>query len=163
MKVFIKNKLISIGGSSEVTNEEGDTIFKVKGKFLSPTKKKLMYDAEGKLLYTIRNKFWYFFYNRTLVLDAEKNRVAAIKKSRWSLNRKYEIEDTPDEMTIEGKFLGITSNILRNGEVTATITRNITLVNDAFTLDAEEKDIPFLTALVIALDNITDDREKRDK
>ena len=156
MKVFIKNSLISLGGSSEVFDEENKPIFIIKGKVFSPTKKKKMCDANGNLLYTIRNKYWTMFYNKIFVIDPEGNRVATIKKGKWSLNRKYKIEDCVDSMEIQGKFFSRTSNILRNGEVAGVITREITLVRDAFSLDADEKDIPFLTALVIALDNLGD-------
>ncbi|MBR4418424.1 MAG: hypothetical protein IKT33_00270 [Clostridia bacterium] len=34
-------------------------------------------------------------------------------------------------------------------------------MRDAFTLEAEEKDIPFFTALVIALDNMCDKKQKQ--
>ena len=32
MKLYIKNKLISLGGGSEVLNENKEPVFKVKGK-----------------------------------------------------------------------------------------------------------------------------------
>ncbi len=37
MKVIIKNKFFSLGGSSSVKNENGEDVFFVKGKVLSPT------------------------------------------------------------------------------------------------------------------------------
>jgi len=158
MKVFIKNKLISLGGSSEVLNEKEEPVYKVKGRFFTFTKKKKMYDMEGKLLYTIRNKYWTFLCHKTMVFDANGDKVATIKKSKWSFNRKHEILDTENEMSIDGKFFSLESRILRNGVPVATITRKITLVRDAFTLEADEKDIAFYTALVIAFDNLNDKR-----
>ena len=86
MKVYIKNKLISLGGSSEVLNENQEPIYQVKGKWISITKKKKMYDMEDKLLYTIRNKYWTFFCDKVMVFDADGERVAIIKKSKWSWN-----------------------------------------------------------------------------
>ena len=53
-------------------------------------------------------------------------------------------------------FFGLTTQILKNGEVIGTIRRQITFINDAFELEANEQDMPFLIALVIAIDNITD-------
>lgn len=160
MKVFIRNKFLSLGGSSEVLNEQKAPIFKVKGKIFSPTRKKKIYDMEGNLLYVVRNKYWNFLYNRTFIYDADKNRVATIKKNKWGITGNYAIEDTVDGMSIEGKFWGLTSKIMRNGQVVGVITRNITLINDAFTLEADEKDMPFLTSIVIAFDNIKDKRRE---
>lgn len=156
MKVFIKNKLISIGGGSEVTNEDNEPIYKVKGKIMTFTKKKKMYDMEGNLLYTIRNKYWNFLSHKVLIIDANGERVATINKGKFSISAKYQILDTEDEMSIEGKIFGRTSQIMRNGKSVATITRDFTLVRDAFTLEAEEKDIAFYTAIVIAFDNMKD-------
>lgn len=156
MKVFIKNKLISLGGSSEVFDEEQKPIFKIKGKVVSPTKKKFMYDMQGNLLYTIRNRFWNMFANKVFIYDANNQKVATIKKGKWSFSQKYKIEDCVDSMEIQGKFFSRTSQIMRNGQQAGVIVRDFTIFNDAFTLEAEEKDIPFLTALVIAFDNIKD-------
>lgn len=64
-----------------------------------------------------------------------------------------------EEIKIEGKFFGLTSQILRNGEVMGTIRRQVAIINDAFELEAKEEDIPFLIALVVALDNIVDKKK----
>ena len=45
---------------------------------------------------------------------------------------------------------------MRNGEEVGVLTNDITLVSDCFTLEADEKDIPFFTALVIGFDNMKD-------
>ena len=60
MKIFIKNKLISFGGSSTAVDESGNKVLKIKGKWVlfSPTKKKKIYDKNGKLLYIVRNKWF---------------------------------------------------------------------------------------------------------
>ena len=160
MKVYIRNKLITIGGSSEVLNENKEPIYKIKGKWISPNKKKLMYDMQGNLLYTIRNRFFNWLHNKVFVYDANGDKVATIVKNKWSINRNYRIEDTIDEMSIEGKFIGLTSKILKNGEEIGVITRQITFMEDAFSLEAEPQDIQFLIALVIAFDNIIDKRRE---
>ena len=115
---------------------------------------------EDKLLYTIRNKYWTFFCDKVMVFDADGERVATIKKSKWSWNLKYEILDTENEMSIDGKFFSLKSRIMRNGNPVATISREFTLVKDAFSLEADEKEIAFFTALVIAFDNLKDKKQK---
>ena len=44
MKIYVKNKLVSLGGSSTVKDANGNDIIKVKGKFLSLTRKKKILD-----------------------------------------------------------------------------------------------------------------------
>ena len=48
MKVYIKNKFMSLGGSSTVVDENKQPIYKVKGKIISITKKKKIKDMSGK-------------------------------------------------------------------------------------------------------------------
>ena len=135
MLVYIKNKLISLGGSSQVLNEDKELVFNVKGKIFSPTRKKFIYDKEGNLLYIIRNKFWTFFANRVYIFDAEKNRIATIKKSKFSFNRNYKIEDTEDAMSIGGKFFSTTSTILKNDEPVGVIQRKILALTDSSSIE----------------------------
>ena len=160
MKVFIKNKLLSLGGDSDVLNENKEPIFKVKGKFFSFTKKKKLYNMQGELLYTIRNKFWNIFSNKVYIKNSQGDRVATIKKNKWSWNKNYKILNTEDDLEIEGKFFSLESQIIKNEQLVATINRQFTIVTDAFSLEADEKDIAFYTAIVIALDNIVDKRSK---
>ena len=47
-KLIIKNKMISLRDSSFVLDEEGNKVFKVKGKFFSPTHKKRIYDRVNR-------------------------------------------------------------------------------------------------------------------
>lgn len=156
MKVYIKNKFFTVGGSSEILDENQQTLYKVKGKIFSPTKKKLIYDKEGNLIFIVRNKFWKVFVHKALIFDANKNKVATVKEKYWSLKGVYYVEDYPEEIAIEGKFFSFESAILKNGEPCAKIRRQLSLFTDRFSLEADEKDIPFLCALTIAIDNIAD-------
>lgn len=160
MKVFIKNKLLSFGGDSDVLNENKEPVFKVKGKIFSFTKKKKLYNMQGEVLYTIRNKFWNIFSNKVYIKNSQGDRVATIKKNKWSWNKNYKILNTEDDLKIEGKFFSLESQIVKNEQLVATINRQFTIVTDAFSLEADEKDIAFYTAIVIALDNIVDKRSK---
>ena len=82
-------------------------------------------------------------------------------KDKWfNVNQEYFVMGYKDEIKIQGKFFGLTTQILKNGEVIGTIRRQITFINDAFELEANEQDMPFLIALVIAIDNICDKRTK---
>ncbi len=157
MKVFIQNKFFSLGGSSTVKDENEKDVFRVKGKLFSPTKKKKIYDMNGNLLYVVRNKFFNFFHwftDKAFIIQ-NKEKIATVK---FGLNNagSYIVENYKDEIHTEGKFFSTHTNILRNGEIMATIDRNKVTFTDYFALDANEEDIPFLIAFIIAIDNIKD-------
>ena len=163
MKIFIKNKLVSFGGSSVATNESGETVFKIKGKWtlFSPTRKKKIFDKDGKLLFIVRNKWLNFWSHRAYIFDANKQKIATVKDIvRVSNGAKYVVEGYKDEISFDGKFFGGTLNILSNGTKIGTLVQDFNIVRDSFSLEAGENDIAFLTALVIAIDNINDKRTK---
>ena len=78
MKVFIKNKLISLGGASTVTNEQQEVVFNVDGKVISPTRKKFIYDKDDNLLYVVRNRWFNMFAHKVYIYDADKNKLATM-------------------------------------------------------------------------------------
>ena len=158
MKVYIKNKLISIGGASTVLDENQQDVFKVKGKIFSPTRKKTILDKDGKVIYYIRNKWFNWFVHRAYILDENKQKIASVKDKLFTVKNKFFVENYKDEIKVEGNFFSLTSNIFRNDEQIGTIKRKLFALTDSFELEANEEDIPFLTALVIAIDNITDKR-----
>ncbi len=160
MKVYIKNKFWSIGGGSAVLDENKQPIYKVKGRVFSITRVKYVCDLEGKKLFKVRNKWFNWFVHRAYIYDANKNKIATVKDKWFNVNQEYFILGYKDEIKINGKFFGLSSQILRNGEIIGTIKRQFTVFKDAFELEANHEDIPFLIALVIAIDNITDKKTK---
>lgn len=158
MKVYIKNRVFSLGQGSSVVDENKNALFNVKGRAISITRKKFLYDANGQLLYSIRNKWINFFVHKAYIYDASGSKIATVKDKWFNVNQEYFVMGYKDEIKIQGKFFGLTSQILRNGNVIGTVRRQITFIADAFELEADERDIPFLIALVVALDNIHDNR-----
>ena len=167
MKLYIKNKLISFGDGSFVTDEAGNQVYRVKGMVFSPTRKKKIYDMEGKLLYVVRNKFWQMFSKNCFVYNAEKAKIAKVQSKNWDFKNAYYIMGYNDEIEIAGKFLQFPNmelSINKNGKKIGTLTKNFTVVRDSYTLDIEsEEDAPLFVALTIAVDNIVDQRRKDTK
>src|SRR5574344_1219783 len=161
MKIIIKNKLVSLGGSSSVTDDQGQDLFKVKGAIPSPTRKKNIYGLDGKKLFTVRNKYWHWPLSYSaLIFDGEGKRLARINKKSFS--NTYTVKGYPSEILITGNVLGWDFDILSSGRKVGEINRNLTVFKDSFALDvADETMTGFLLALVIAIDNIVD-RIKKD-
>lgn len=156
MKVYVKNKIMSIGGGSEVLNENKECVFKVKGRPLSITRVKYVCDNKGNRLFKVRNKWMNWFVHKAYVYDAQKNKIATVKDKWFNYNNEFFITGYKDEIRIEGKIFSPECRIIENGEVTGTIRRQLTFIADAFELEADEEHIPFLIAILIAIDNITD-------
>ena len=164
MKLFVKNKFFTIGGSSFVLDENQNKVFKVKGKIFSPTHKKKIYDMNGELKYIVRDKFWKLFKTSTFIYDEDKELVGKLSNHDWDFKNKFVLEGNTDDITISGnliQFPNIKLQVTKNDKVIGTITKDFNLFRDAFSIDVEEMDdAAFLVALVISIDNIWDSRKR---
>lgn len=159
MKLYIKNKILSLRGSSSVTNENGNDVFIVKGKFLSITHVKRVKDTSGRLLYRVRNKWFNVFTHSAFIYDGDGNKVAKVKR-KFGFKNRIIVEGYKDEIAVEGDFLSWTLDVYRNGEQIGTVRREFALT-DSFVLETTtEDDAAFMVALVIAIDNIFDNMSK---
>ena len=162
MKLVIKNKFLSLRGGSKVLDEAGNEAFLVRGKLFSVTKKKYVCDLQAHNLYMVRNKYWHFLTKKAFIYNNNNEKVAFVKSRffQWGKN-KYIVEGYKDELRIDGDLFSFNYQIIRNDEVIGTIKRRFEIVPlpDQFTLDIKyDEDAPFLVALVIAIDNIIDNR-----
>lgn len=160
MKVYVTNKFASLRGSSAVTDMSGNVLYKVKGKMLSVTRKKSVYDVNGNLLFKVRNKFFNFFVHKAFIYDAEGNKIARVRDKMFNYKKQYFVEGYSEQIRTDGNFLSLTAQIYRNEIPIGVIRRNVTVFVDKFELEADPRDIPFLIALVIAIDNIQDKKKK---
>jgi len=168
MKYYVRNKLVSIGGSSEVLDENGKEIYKVKGRAFSPTKVKTIFNLEGHMLYKIRNKFWrinFFRGPKVLIYDAQKNLIANFKNTKFfGVNYVLESQSGQYNLKSNGMFKGY--SVFRNGEIIGQLNGKVESVRDLF-VDSyeietnEEGDSAFLVALVLALDNYKDEIKEK--
>ena len=159
MLLNIRNKWISFGGSSTVTDQNENEVMKVKGKFFSFTSKKFIQDLNGQTKYIVRNKFWRLFRYSAFVYNANGEKVCTIRRKIFSLHDHYFIESSMGDLQIRGNILTFNYAVLLNGQEVGHIARNISL-RDSFTLTISDNfDMYTFVALVIAIDNITDRRQ----
>ena len=160
MEFAIKNKWVSLGGSSVVQDLQGNDVMKVKGKFFTFTQKKFLTDMDGNLKFVIRNKFWRLFTYRALIFDPEGKQVAMLRRKIFSFHDRYFVTSDLGDMEIIGNFLQFNYRIILNGNEIGHVARKISL-RDSFVLTADDAyDPSFMVALVIAVDNITDRKDR---
>ena len=160
MDLMIRNKWISLRGSSVVRDENENDVMKVKGKFFTVTRKKFVQTLEGETKFIVRNKFWRLFAYRAYVMTPDKHKVARIRRKIFSFHDRYFIQSDLGELEIKGNILLHDYHIYLNGEEVGHIARKISL-RDSYVLHLEEGiDPEFYLALVIAIDNITDQRRQ---
>lgn len=160
MTFSVKNKVVSLGGSSFVTDDNGERMFRVKGRIFSPTHKKIVCDASGQKLFVVRNKFWHFFRKSAFLMNADGEKLLKITKKFWT--NRFIVENYDSEIEIDGNWTGWDLEVLKDGKLAGRITRNFTIVRDSFRVEttADEHNA-LLTAIVVAIDNIFDASKAR--
>ena len=162
MDLLIRNKWISLRGSSVVKDLNEKDVMKVQGKFWTFTAKKFIQTMDGETKYVVRNKFWRLFAYRGFVLDpTQKERIAHIRRKIFSFHDRYFIDSKFGNIELKGNIFGFDYHIYVNGKEVGHLGRRISL-RDSFVLHVEEDDIDpyFIVALVICIDNITDRRRQ---
>lgn len=155
MKIIVKNKFVSWGGSSKVEDASGKALYRVKGKAFSWTRKKTLLDLNGNVLYRIRNKWPTFILHSAFICDKDGNKICKVKQN-LSFKHNYLIEETRDSIQVNGYILN-GMQVTRNNQYIGTIKKEFWALRDYFVLDVpDDQDPTFLIALVIAMDNIQD-------
>lgn len=160
MDLQIRNKWISLRGSSVVKDLDEKDVMKVQGKFWTVTAKKFIQTMDGETKFMVRNKFWKLFIHRAFIYDDKGERVAKIRRKFWSLHDRFFIDSKFGNIEIQGNILCFDYHIFLEGKEIGHIARRISL-RDSFVLHLEDDVDPyFYLALVIAIDNITDRRRQ---
>ena len=121
---------------------------------------------EGNLKYIVRNKFWHFFNSSCFILDEDKEKIAMLTNGLFDFKRRFVLKGYSEEIEITGavfQFPNIEMQVVKNGKVIGLIRRNFkdNLFRDSFVAEInDEAEEAFIVALVIAIDNIYDDRRK---
>ncbi len=159
MELSIRNKWISLGGSSVIQDVDGHDVMKVKGKVFTFTNKKYLTDMQGNVKYVVRNKFWRLFTYRAFVTGAGGSVKATVRRKIFSFRDRYFVTSDLGDMEITGNIFQFNYHILLNGREIGHVARKISL-RDSFVLTVDDNFDPMLmVALVIAVDNITDRKD----
>ena len=161
MQLYFKNKLMTIGGSSTVVDQDQNIVYKVKGRILSPTKYKKIYDQDGKLLFIVKNKLVRFFNTTVFIMDVKKNKLATVTQKYFSVG-KYEVKDSEDEIEIQKDGLLFHYTVFFNGNKFAEFKRGKFLaLTDNILVDVEDPSQAGLAvAFAVCFDNVNDRRAK---
>ena len=162
MELAIRNKWISLRGSSVVKDLQENDVLKVQGKFFTFTRKKFIQTLEGETKFVVRNRFWHLFAWRALILDPNKKIVATIRRKVFSFHDRYFINSDYGNFEVKGNIFLFNYQILKDGKEIGHVARKVSL-RDSFVLTIDDaQDFYFFVALVIAIDNISDARRSND-
>lgn len=153
MKLYLKQKLLSIGDTYDIYDENDNVVYQVTSQLISVRHRKFLKDINGNLLYVIKRKI-IDILPKYIIEDSSENQVAVLQK-KFSLRTSFNISGTSKNYEIKGDFMAWHWDLLEDGEVIATISKKIIHLADSYYLDIKEgEDAALVAAFVIAIDNL---------
>ena len=165
MKYFVKNKIMTLRGSSYVVDEAGKNAYEVKGKFFTATNKKFIRDLNGNNLYMVRNKYWHFIRKSIYIYKFDENGKKQKLCRIFSPFLKWKIKNYGENnFGIEGGFFSSVGGVLlKDGEKeigkfgSNFDAANFLGIRDSYQVEVYEPEYKeLLIAAAVGLDNIRD-------
>lgn len=155
MKFYIKQKFFSIGDKYSIMDASGNPCFYVEGEIFSFGAKIHFYNNSGQELFYIQQKVLSFLHEYHIYSGNQF--YASVKKKLTFFTHDLDVQCSYGNYTIDGDFFGWTFNIYNNGIPVGRIQKVMDW-SDSYELDiADNENIPFVCALVVAIDNCVHD------
>lgn len=152
MKLYIKQRIFSLGDKYDVYDENQNIVFDVKSELFTIGAKLHLCDTRGQELYYIKRKLTFMLARFEIYRN---NSLCATISQEFALFRaKLNVESSLGNFTINGDFMSMDYEISRNGQYFGSIHKKWLSWGDSYELDIPDaEDAGFICALVIAIDN----------
>ena len=155
MKLYIKEKAISVKDKFFVRNEDGDKVYEIKRKFEPAIGLKLyIFDMDGNELAYIKEKNISVKPKFRIFVDGEH--TATIEKKIVALKPKYEVEELG--WTIKGNLLEHNYKIAGDKGEAMNIHKGRLTLSNSFVLEfTDKKHVLEALSVVLAIDSVMDE------
>ncbi len=150
-----------VSAGAQLIQDKNDVSLFYIDEFWSATKKRILNTMDGKPIYVVKNEYWNMVKRKGMILSPdETEEIARMEGNIISFQDKYKIESKFGNYEIVGNMLLFNYTLYKEGKQIGHIARRISS-KEAFvlTLSDDEKHLSFYVAMVMALDNIDDDRK----
>ena len=152
MKLYIQQRVFSIGDKYDVYDEMQNVIYMVQGKIFTIGAQISLFDYNGQELYFIRQTRIFPLPQYQL----HKNNVlmADIKREFMILKSKFTISSYHGNFTMEGDIFSMDFQILKDGFPVGAISKRWLSWGDTYELNIYDNIEPdFFVAMVITIDH----------
>ena len=152
MKLYIKQKVFSLGDKYYVFNEMQQPVFAVQGRIFSMGAKIHVFDMTGQELYFIQQKLFRFLPEYHIF--AGDILCAIVKKEFSFFKPRLAIQSQYGDYTMEGNLFGMDFTIFNDGIPVGEIHKKWFSFGDSYELVVHDpNNAAFFSTLVIAIDN----------
>lgn len=152
VKLYIKQKLFSLGDKYQVFNEFGQPYFEVQGEIFTFGAKIHLLDLQGNELFYIQQRLLQFLPRYEIY--AANTLCAVVQKKFSFLRSRMAIESAYGNFELEGSFWEHDYTIYCNGNLLGSVQKEWMTWADTYCLTIpNNKDAAFFAALVITMDH----------
>lgn len=153
MKLYIRQKVFSIGARFNITDENGEEKYRVEGEVFTLGKKLHIYDVTGEEIAFVQQKLLSLMPRFYVYVNGEK--IAEVLKEITFLKPKYDIFGKG--WTVEGDFLAHDYAITEAGREIARVHKVWMSWGDSYELDIlDTDDEASLIAVILIIDAVMD-------
>lgn len=162
MFIYVKNRFKGFSQKSFVFNEDGDKLFLIKGRLISPSNKTDICDMDGNKLFTVRNKIFPIFKNCVYIYDtSEKKKLFC--KIKIKSGKYFKVVKCEHPITLNGNLEEGVAVSYDGEEVAYFEDYDIdekTLITNSYELeiyddiDCPALSVPLLSAMVVGMDEL---------
>ncbi|MDR0199774.1 MAG: LURP-one-related family protein [Streptococcaceae bacterium] len=155
--LYFERKLLSIKGKATITDEAGNVVYQTENKIFSLRPTFYIQDASGNTVATITGKAVSLLPKFFVEIDG-REKVTITKKISF-LKPKYEIDGAG--ITVNGNYLDMNFEILKNGAKIGQIDKKWVSIKDKYQIEVDDESEELLVlAMVLTVDFIKE-QERR--
>lgn len=150
MKLYVKQKFLSLNASFNIWDENNQEKYNVEGKLISLGRQFTIYKKGEKIAF-IAQEILNFFPKFNIYIEDEK--IASIQKKFSLFNPIYEIENL--NWVINGDIFAHEYTISKENKIIASISKKYLKLTDTYEIDINnEEDEIMVLAVVITIDAV---------
>lgn len=150
-QLYIKQKILSLGGSFQVLDESQTPIYFVEGSFLSIPKEFVITDTSGVEIGKITKKV--FSFMPRFFVEVNGQDVGIIQQQLSFFKSKYTIDS--DEIDVQGDWWDMNFDITRRGKTIGSVHQKWLSWGDTYEVTIlEEEYEQMIISFVIAMDYV---------
>ena len=161
MRYVIREKFFRLTEDSEIRDEPGNAIYRVKGKLFSLHHTLVLMDLSGNELATVNKQIISLTPKFHITRHGEE--AATVRKKLISpfVDRFTVDIPGPDDLHVTGSIFEHSFTMERTGKVVATVSKRWVAMTDTYGVDiAEGEDDILILAVVLAID-LTEDADRQ--
>jgi uncharacterized protein YxjI len=153
MRYQIRQRVFSLGGAFDITDDGGNAAYRVQGEVLSLGNALNLYDAQDQPVAHVQQRL--LSWTPTYDITRDGAPALTVHKQAFSWTPHFDAEGPAGMYTMNGDWTDWNFQVDSGGQTVAWISRQFALFSDCYGVEVSEgADVPTVLCLAIVMDEI---------